>query len=79
MFLDEILALPLNRDIDFTIEEVPKATPVSKAPYRMRIIELVELKIQLHERMDKKYIRPGMSPWGAPMLFVKKNVGTLRL
>jgi len=55
------------------------ATPVSKAPYRMRIPELTELKIKLHELLDKGYIRPSVSPWGEPVVFVKKKDGTMRL
>jgi hypothetical protein len=52
---------------------------VSKAPYRMSTPELTELKMQLQELMDKQYIRPSVSPWGAPVLFVKKKDGTFRL
>jgi hypothetical protein len=71
--------LPLRRDIDFSIELAPGAVPVSKTPYQMSTPELVELKLQLKEMMDKGYIRPSVSPWGAPVLFVKKKDGTLRL
>ena len=52
---------------------------MSRTPYRMSTPELVELKLQLKEMMDKVYIRPSVSPWGAPVLFVKKKDGTLRL
>ena len=45
----------------------------------MNTPELVELKLQLQELIDKEYIRPSVSPWGAPVLFVKKKDGTLRL
>ena len=79
VFPNEILGLPLKRDIDFTIELVPGAAPVSKAPYRMSTPEMLELKMQLHELLEKKYIWPSVSPWGAPLLFVKKKDGTLRL
>ena len=79
MFTDEVLGLPPKRDIDFIIDLVPRAAPVSKYPYRMSTSELVELKMHLQELMDKKYIRPSVSPWGAPMLFVKNKDGTLRL
>ena len=58
MFPDEIPELPPNTDIDFTIELVPRAAPVSKAPYRMSTPEILELKMQLQELLDKKYIRP---------------------
>ena len=79
VFSDEILRLPPKRDIDFTIELVPGATPVSKTPYRMSTPEMLELKMQLQELLEKKYIMPSVSPWGAPVLFVKKKDGTLRL
>ena len=65
--------------MDFTIELVPSAVPSSKAPYRMNILELNELKSQLKELIDKKYIRPSVSPSGAPVIFVKKKDGTMRL
>ena len=79
VFPDEILGLHPKRDIDFTIELVPGAAPVSKEPYRMSIPEMLELKMQLQELLDKKYIRPSVSPWGAPILFVKKKDGTMRI
>ena len=53
--------------------------PSSKAPYRMNILELNELNSQLKELIDKNYIRPSVSPSGAPVIFVKKKDGTLRL
>ena len=53
--------------------------PISKAPYRMAPIELKELKNQLQELLDKGFIRPSVSPWGAPVLFVKKKDGTMRM
>jgi hypothetical protein len=53
--------------------------PVSRTPYRMSTLDLVELKLQLKEIMDKGYIWPNVSPWGAPVLFVKKKYGTLQL
>jgi hypothetical protein len=58
---------------------VPGAAPVSKTPYRMSTPELKELQMQLEELLKKGYIRPSVSPWGAPILFVKKKDGTLRL
>ena len=80
VFPDEIPRLPPKRDNDFTIELVLGAAPVSKAPYRMSTLEMLELKMQLQELLEKKYIRPSvLSPWGAPVLFVKKKDGTLRL
>jgi hypothetical protein len=79
VFPEEVPGLPPKRDIDFSIELVPGAVPMSRAPYRMSTPELVELKLQLKEMLDKGYIRPSVSPWGAPTLFVKKKDGTLRL
>ena len=71
--------IPPNRDIDFSIDLVSGTVPSSKAPYRMSTPELKELQIHLEELLKKGYIRPNVSPWGAPMLFVKKKDGTLRL
>jgi hypothetical protein len=79
VFVDEIPELPPRREIDFSIDLLPGSAPISKAPYRMSLLELTELKIQLQELLDKEYIRPSVSPWGAPILFVKKKYGTLRL
>ena len=79
VFPDEIPGLPPKRDIDFTIELVPGAATVSKTPYRMSTPEMLELKMQLQELLEKKYIRSSVSPWGASILFVKKKYGTLRL
>jgi hypothetical protein len=58
---------------------MPGAAPMSKSPYRMSTLELKELQLQLEELLKKGYIHPSMSPWGAPVLFVKKKDGTLRL
>ena len=58
---------------------MPEAAPVSKAPYRMSMPELKELQLQLKELLKKGYILPSVSPWGAPVLFVKNKDGTLRL
>ena len=68
-----------HREAYFSIELVPGATPTSKKQYKMSTLELVELKLQLKEMLDKGYIRPSVSPWGTPILFVKKNDCTLRL
>jgi hypothetical protein len=75
----EVLGLPPKRDIDFSINLIPRAAPVSKTPYIMSTPELKELQMQLEEIMKKGYICPSMSPWGAPVFFVKKKDGTLRL
>jgi hypothetical protein len=79
VFPEEVLGLPPIRDIDFSIELAPRAVSVSRTPYRMSTPELVEQKLQLKEMMDKGYIRPSVSPWGAPVLFLKNKDVTLRL
>ena len=73
IFLEEVPGLPLKRDIDFTINPILRVVPTLKAPYRMNIIELSELKYQLQELINKKYIQPSVSPWEAPILFLKKK------
>ncbi|CAN6447714.1 unnamed protein product [Victoria cruziana] len=79
VFPEELPGLPPKREIEFTISLVPGVQPISKAPYRMAPAELAELKKQIQELMDKWFIQPSMSPWGAPVLFVKKKDGTMRL
>ena len=79
VFSEEIPRLPPKRDLDFTIELIPGVVPNSKDPYWMKILELNELKLQLQELIDKNYVRPSVSPWGALVLFVKKKDNTLRL
>nr|GFD62583.1 putative reverse transcriptase domain-containing protein [Tanacetum cinerariifolium] len=59
------------------IELIPGAEPISKAPYRMTPVELKELKDQLKELSERGFIRPSVSPWGAPVLFVKKKDGSM--
>ncbi|GJV11617.1 putative reverse transcriptase domain-containing protein [Tanacetum coccineum] len=79
VFPDELPGLPPAREIEFGIELIPGAEPISKAPYRMAPIELKELKEQLQEMLENGFIRPSVSPWGAPVLFVKKKDGSMRL
>ncbi|XP_018855499.2 uncharacterized protein K02A2.6-like, partial [Juglans regia] len=79
VFVDELPGLPPVRDMEFVIDLEPGAAPVHKAPYRMAPAELKELKTQLQELVDKGFIQPSTSPWGAPVLFVKKKDGTLRM
>jgi len=67
------------REIKFSIDLVPSAGPISIAPYRMSPIELTELKKQLDELLDKQFVRPSVSPWGALVLLVKKKDGNMRL
>jgi hypothetical protein len=79
VFLDDLPRLPPYREIEFCIDLVPGTEPISMAPYRMALAELRELKEQLQDLLDKKFIRPSVSPWGAPVLFVKKKDGSMRL
>ena len=79
VFPEELPGLPPDRDIEFAIELVPGTTPIAKKPYRMPANELSELKKQVEELEEKGYIRPSTSPWGAPVLFVKKKDGTMRM
>ena len=75
----EIPRLPPKRDIDFSINLMPKESLVSKTPYRMSKPKLKNLQMQLEEILKKGYIQPSVSPWVAPVLFPKKKDGTLRL
>ncbi|KAL6277398.1 hypothetical protein ACE6H2_020999 [Prunus campanulata] len=79
VFPDDLPGLPPQRETEFTIELLPGTNPIYQAPYRMAPAELRELKIQLQELVDLGFIRPSVSPWGAPVLFVKKKDGTMRL
>ena len=79
VFSEELPRLPPRREIEFTIDVLPGATPASITPYRMAPKELKELKLQLQELLEKGFIRSSVSPWRAPVLFVKKKDGTLRL
>ena len=76
---EELPGLPSLGEIEFAIDVVPGATSASITLYRMALVELKELKLQLQELLEKGFIRPSVSPWGAPLLFVKKKDGTLRL
>ncbi|GKB69603.1 putative nucleotidyltransferase, ribonuclease H [Tanacetum coccineum] len=79
VFPDDLSGLPPVREIEFRIELVPGAMPVAKSPYRLAPSELEELSGQLKELQDKGFIRPSSSPWGAPVLFVKKKDGSFRM
>ena len=79
VFPEELPGLSPHREIDFAIDVVAGATPTSITLYRMAPVELKELKVQLQELLEKWFIRSSVSPWGAPVLFVKKKDGTLRL
>jgi len=79
VFPEELPGLPPDREIEFKIELLPGTAPISQRPYRMPPNELAELKIQLHELLEKGLIRPSSSPWGCPAIFVKKKDKSLRM
>ena len=76
-FQDELPRLPPQRVVDFGIELYPGTSPISMTLHRMAPVELQGLIVQLQELLDKGFIRPSTSPWGAPVLFAKKNGKTL--
>nr|GFA96743.1 putative reverse transcriptase domain-containing protein [Tanacetum cinerariifolium] len=78
VFLD-LPGLPSTRQVEFQIDLIPGAAPVAQAPYRLSSFEMKELSKQLQELSDKGFIRPSSSPWGASVLFVKKNDGSFRM
>ena len=79
MFLEDLLGLPVDRELKFGIDLLSGLALISIPSYKMVSAELKELKTQLQDLIDKGFIRPSVSPWGAPILFVKKNDGTMRL
>ena len=79
VFPDELPGLPPYRDVDFSIELHPGTSTISMTPHRMAPVELQELRVQLQGLLDKGFMKPCTSPWGAPVLFEKKKGKTLRL
>jgi hypothetical protein len=79
VFPYDLLGMPPDRDVEFTIGLQPNTAPISRRPYKMTLKELAELKVQLNELMGKGFIRLSSSPWGCPVLFVKKKEQSLRL
>ncbi|WVZ92491.1 hypothetical protein U9M48_038551 [Paspalum notatum var. saurae] len=79
VFPDELPGMPPDRDIEFIIDLYPGTPPIAKRPYRMSSKELVELKEQLRDLQEKGFVRPSSSPWGAPVLFVSKKDGSMRM
>ncbi|XP_077249182.1 uncharacterized protein LOC143888629 [Tasmannia lanceolata] len=75
VFSEDLTELPPHKKVDFTIDLELGTKPISKAPYRMAPTELKELMDQLAELLENRFIRPSLSPWGAPVLFVKKKDG----
>nr|GEZ70257.1 putative reverse transcriptase domain-containing protein [Tanacetum cinerariifolium] len=79
VFPEDLSGLPPSRQVEFQIDLVPGAAPVAQAPYRLAPSEMKELAEQLKDLSDKGFIRPSSSPWGAPVLFVKKKDGSFRM
>jgi hypothetical protein len=76
VFLEELLGMSPDRDIEFVIELKPGTSPIYKTPYRMATPELAKLKEYIKELLEKEFIRPSSSPWEAPVIFVLKKDGT---
>ncbi|GJS42398.1 hypothetical protein Tco_0567441 [Tanacetum coccineum] len=79
VFPEDLPGIPPTRQVEFQIDLVPGVAPVARAPYRLAPSEMKELAEQLQELSDKGFIRPSSSPWGAPVLFVKKKDGSFRM
>ncbi|GJS92173.1 putative reverse transcriptase domain-containing protein [Tanacetum coccineum] len=79
VFPEDLPGIPPTRQVEFRIDLVPGAAPVARAPYRLAPSEMKELAEQLQELTDKGFIKPSSSPWGAPVLFVKKKDGSFRM
>ncbi|GKC18213.1 putative nucleotidyltransferase, ribonuclease H [Tanacetum coccineum] len=79
VFPEDLPGLPPVRQVEFQIDLIPGAAPVARAPYRLAPSEMQELSDQLQELADRGFIRPSTSPWGAPVLFVKKKDGSFRM
>ncbi|GJV53827.1 putative reverse transcriptase domain-containing protein [Tanacetum coccineum] len=76
VFLEDLPSIPPTRQVEFQIDLMPGAAPVARAPYQLALSEMKELSDQLKELSDKGFIRPSSSPWGVPVLFVKKKDGS---
>jgi hypothetical protein len=76
VFPNELPGIPPDRDIEFVIELKPGTTPIYKTPYMMATLELAELKEHIKELLEKAFIHPSSSPWGAPVIFVQKKDDT---
>nr|GEX67497.1 putative reverse transcriptase domain-containing protein [Tanacetum cinerariifolium] len=79
IFLEDLPGLHPVRQVEFQIDLIPGAAPIARAPYRLAPSEMQELSDQLQELADRGFIRPSTSPWGAPVLFVKKKDGSFRM
>ncbi|KAI3716247.1 hypothetical protein L6452_23456 [Arctium lappa] len=79
VFPEDLLGLPPDRVVDFRIDLIPGAAPIARAPYRLAPTEMEEMVVQLQDLLEKGFIRPSSSPWGAPVLFIKKKDGAMRM
>jgi hypothetical protein len=79
VLLEELPGMPPDRDVEFVIDLFPGTAPISKRPYRMSSTQLLKLKKQIKELLEKGFIRPSSSPWGAPAILVEKKDGTQRM
>ena len=79
VFPEDLPGLPPKRQVEFRIDLIPGAAPIARAPYRLAPSEMQELSSQLQELLSRGFIRPSFSPWGAPVLFVKKKDGSFRM
>ncbi|XP_076946748.1 uncharacterized protein LOC143618406 [Bidens hawaiensis] len=79
VFPDDLLGLPSSRQFEFRIDLIPGATPVAKSTYRLPPSEMQELSRQIQDLLNKGFIRPSSSPWGAPFIFVKGKDGSFRM
>ncbi|GKE16072.1 putative reverse transcriptase domain-containing protein [Tanacetum coccineum] len=79
VFPEDLSGIPLTRQAEFQIDLVPGVAPVALAPYRLASSEMIELSDQLQELSNKGFIRLSTSPWGAPVLFVKKKDGSFSM
>ncbi|GJT66567.1 hypothetical protein Tco_1018047 [Tanacetum coccineum] len=79
VFPEDLPGIPPTRQVEFQIDLVPGGAPVARAPYRLASSKIKELSNQLHELFDKGFLRPSSSPWGAPVLFIKKKDGSFRM
>ena len=79
VFPEDLPGLPPKRQVEFHIDLTPGAALIACSPYRLAPTEMKEMMSQLQELLEKRFIRPSSSPWGAPVLFVKKKDGTMRM
>ncbi|KAI3678050.1 hypothetical protein L6452_37329 [Arctium lappa] len=79
VFSEDLPGLPPERQVEFQIDLNPGTAPIARAPYRLAPTEMKEMMMQLQDLLENGYIRPSSSPWGAPVLFVKKKDGSMQM